>query len=212
MGRPEPPVRYDEIAPRAPDGPIDLSSLAPGGGPIELDIGFGRGRSLFERAEAAPEARIVGVELKAKWAWRVEQRRRRLGLDRVVVFAGDARDLLDRAGPDGSVARVFVHFPDPWWKKRHAKRRVLGPSFLDTLARLLEPGGALYVQTDVEARALLYRDLIAAHADFALDGGRGWVEANPFGARSNREARADEDGLPVYRLLAHRLPLGPPAP
>ena len=125
---------------------------------------------------------------------------------------GTPRDLLDRAGPDGSVARVFVHFPDPWWKKRHAKRRVLGPSFLDTLARLLEPGGALYVQTDVEARALLYRDLIAAHADFALDGGRGWVEANPFGARSNREARADEDGLPVYRLLAHRLPLGPPAP
>ena len=72
---------------------------------------------------------------------------------------------------------------------------------------------ALYAAiADVEARALLYRDLIAAHADFALDGGRGWVEANPFGARSNREARADEDGLPVYRLLAHRLPLGPPAP
>ena len=160
--------------------------------------------SLFERAAAAPEARLFGIEIKAKWATKVEERRQRLGLERVRVFCGDAREILGRAGPDGCVARVFVHFPDPWWKKKHQKRRVVGVALLDELARLLAPGGEVYVQTDVEDRAALYVETLAAHPAFELAGEGGYVSANPFGAMSNRERRAAEDGLPVYRVLARR--------
>lgn len=193
-----PPIRYEERAPAPPDGPVDLLALVEGDGPLELDVGFGRGRSFLERARARV-GRIVGIELKAKLAYEVEQRRAREGLVNARAFRADARELLERAGPDGCVTRVFVHFPDPWWKKRHAKRMVVTDAFLDTLARLIGVGGELYVATDVEERAAEYEARLAAHGAFDVRR----IDENPF-ARSNREVRADEDGLPVHRLLARR--------
>src|SRR5690606_3782509 len=163
-----PPIRYGEIAPRAPEGQIDLDALLPFSGPLELDVGFGRGRSLFERAAASPESRLLGIEIKSKWAFKVEEKRRRLGLDRVLVVAEDVRELLARSGPEGCVTRAFVHFPDPWWKNRHADRFVVAEPFLDRMAFLLRAGGELYVQTDVRDRAERYRDIIAAHPAFEL--------------------------------------------
>jgi tRNA (guanine-N7-)-methyltransferase len=200
-----PPIRYGPMAPRAPEGTIDLDALLPFEGPLELDVGFGRGRSVFERAAVAPESRIVGIEIKSKWAYKAEEKRQRRGLERVRIFTGDAREILPRCGPEGTVTRAFVHFPDPWWKTRHAERFVVAQPFLEAMAFLLCEGGELYVQTDVEDRARRYRDLIAAHPAFALATESGFVDENPFGARSNREVRAEEDGLPVFRVLARRL-------
>lgn len=199
-----PPIRYDELAPIPPEGKVDLRTLIPGEGPIELDIGIGRGRSLLERARAVPDARVLGIELKAKWAYKVEERRLREGLTNARVLRADVKELLARSGPDGCLARVFIHFPDPWWKKRHAKRRVLGPALLDELARLLASGGELFVQTDVEERAEELASLIGDHEAFEPAGETLAVSENPFGARSNREVRAEEDGLPIFRLLARR--------
>ncbi len=200
MSRPPtpPPIRYDDRAPAPPEGPIDLEALIEGDAPLELDVGFGRGRSFLERARAGV-SRVVGIELKAKLAYQVEARRVRQGLDNARAFRADAKEMLERSGPDGCVRRAFVHFPDPWWKKRHAKRMVVTDGFLDTLARLIGSGGELYVQTDVEDRALEYEALLEEHPDFAPRR----IEENPF-AKSNREVRADEDGLPVYRILATR--------
>lgn len=202
-----PPVRYGKLAPRVPDGDLNLPDLVPGvapEGPLELDIGFGRGASLFSRAEAAPGSRLIGIEIKSKWTFKVEERLRSRGLDRVRAYAGDARQILHRAGPDGCLDLVFLHFPDPWWKRRHSKRRVLSDELTDDLVRLLRPGGVLYVQTDVEDRGVMYRDLLRGHGAFDLEGEDGFVADNPYGARSNREVRADEDGLPVYRIVARR--------
>ncbi len=205
VGETQERVRYDLMAPRPADGPIDLEALFEGErGAIELDIGFGRGASVFERAAAAPGSRILGIEIKTKWVYKVDERRKRLGLNKIRVFAADVRTLLPRLGPDGSVARAFVHFPDPWWKKRHRHRLVVGSGVLEQLARLLAPGGDLYVQTDVEERALEYVAAIRDNPHFVLASEDGFVTSNPFGARSNRERRADDDGLPVYRILAHR--------
>jgi tRNA (guanine-N7-)-methyltransferase len=195
-----PPIRYELMARTVPEGNVDLGSLVPGTGPIEIEIGFGRGRFLLERARAAPESRIIGLEIKAKWAHLVELRRVREELLNAVAFRADARAVLPRCGPDGSVMRVFIHFPDPWWKKRHAKRRVLDDDVLHHVARLLVKGGELFVQTDVEDRAASMRAQIEAHGGFELV----HEAQNTYGARSNREVRADEDGLPVYRVLALR--------
>ncbi len=184
---------------------MDLQEAVPGTGPLELDVGFGRGRSLWERAAVAPEVRLLGLEVRPKWVVKVAERIDREGLQgRLTVWAADARELLLRAGPDGSLRRVFVHFPDPWWKKRHAKRRLLGPAFVAEVARLLEPGGELFVQTDVEDRALGYREVLRAERRLELLGEDGFLSRNPFGARSNREVRVEADGMPVWRLLARR--------
>ena len=195
---------YREHAPRAPEGRFSLEALLDGSGPIELDIGFGRGLSLFERATLAPDSRIIGIEVKTKLAYKTDQRLRKHDLRNVAILCGDAREILKRAEPSGSVRRVSLHFPDPWWKKRHDKRRVIGDALLTEVERLMKPGGELFIQTDVEHRAAQYVAQLRERSDFTLAPGGGYVDENPFGARSNREKRAIEDGLPVWRIVATR--------
>lgn len=196
-------------APRLPEGEhLDVRELVHGAW-VELEVGPGpKAGFLVERAAAAPEAALVGLEIRRKWASVGDARLAKLGhAARARVFCEDARVALRRLGPDASIARVFLHFPDPWWKKRHEKRLVMGDLFLDEVARLLTAGGHLYVQTDVEERAALYADVVALHRAFVPDGaapGSPIVDENPYGARSPREHRAIADGLPVFRLRWRR--------
>jgi tRNA (guanine-N7-)-methyltransferase len=197
-----------EDAPRLPETtPVDVRSLANGEW-LEIEIGPGRGWFLVERAEFEPRAALVGLEIRRKWAAVVDGRLQARGLSsRARVFAEDARSALRRLSPDGSVRRVFVHFPDPWWKKRHRKRLVVRDDFLGEVARLLVPGGELFLQTDVEDRARAYEDLVALDPRFRAAGddpGSAWLRENPYGARSPRERRAIEDGLPIHRLRYER--------
>jgi len=202
-----PPRDYGSIAPTIGEGRHDLTADTGEVSEIEMEIGFGRGMFLFQRAEAAPTHRVIGFEIKKKWAYLVAERLAARGLDNARAFGGDIREILPRLHPDGGVARVFMHFPDPWWKKRHAKRRLLGDELLGELARLLRPGGEFFIQTDVEERAQGFVEALAQHPAFELAEGGGYLEDNPYGAVSNRERRAIEDGLPIYRVLARRAPV-----
>jgi tRNA (guanine-N7-)-methyltransferase len=197
------PHRYRAIAPAAPEGQLDLPTLLPGVGEIEIELGFGHGLFVYERARARPDVRILGLEIKKKWAFLVAERCARHGLANVTVWATDARQVLPRVSP-ATVARVFMHFPDPWWKRRHEKRQLVGDALLDTLAEILVPGGEFFMQTDVASRAEQHLEAIAARGGFELSGRAGHLDANPYGARSNREARAAADGLPVYRTLVRK--------
>ncbi len=199
--------RYGRVAPRPlAEGAIDLREVIPVGPdgeetPFEIDIGFGRGLSVFNRAKVAPTGRLLGIEIKTKWAYKVEERRLRQGLERVRAWAGDAREILERCGPDAFVERFYVHFPDPWWKRRHQHRMVVADRLLTSVSRLLRDGGEIYVQTDVKARADEYAALLDEHPDF---GDVTWLEENVYGAISGREKLAIEDELPVHRMLAVR--------
>jgi tRNA (guanine-N7-)-methyltransferase len=120
------------------------------------------------------------------------------------VFAEDAKDALPRLSPDACLSVVYLHFPDPWWKKRHEKRLVLDLSVLDQVARLLVPTGEFFVQTDVAERADQYEGLLLADARFEPAGdqpGSARLADNPYEARSPRERRAITDGLPIHRML-----------
>jgi tRNA (guanine-N7-)-methyltransferase len=191
-------------APQLPEGDVVLVHSLVTGATIEIEVGPGRGGFMFERAAAAPEAGLIGLEVRRKWATIVDERLAKVGLRaRARVFAEDAKHALARLGPSGSVERVFLHFPDPWWKKRHQKRLVMGDTLLTEAARLLRPGGELYIQTDVEERATQYAEQVASSPDFAPAGdapGSPSMIENPYGARSPREHRAIKDGLPVFRL------------
>ena len=192
-------------APRLPEGEaIDFADVVRGKW-TELEIGPGpKAGFLSERAVAAPEAALVGLEIRRKWATVGDERLAKEGhAARARVFCEDARLALPRLGPSGSVARAFLHFPDPWWKKRHEKRLVMGDVFLNEVARLLATGGELYVQTDVEERADLYGAAVTSHGAFEAfgdDAGSPVMAENPYDARSPREHRAIADGLPVYRM------------
>jgi tRNA (guanine-N7-)-methyltransferase len=204
---PPPPTRrtYDE-APRLPEGDhVDLKSvfLAPVAR-IELEIGPGRGGFIIDRLAARADVGMVGLEIRRKWATIVDDRLARRGFTtRGRVFAEDARFALPRLGPDAILDAVFLHFPDPWWKKRHQKRLVLNRPLLDEVARLLRPAGELFLQTDVEERASLYEGEIGDHAAFEPSGdapGTPRVRDNPYDAQSHRERRAVADAIPIYRL------------
>ena len=202
-------------APRLPEGDaVDPRALVGAGtSPIELEIGPGRGWFLIERLEASPSSRLIGLEIRRKWATIVDRRLAARGYgDRARVFAADARDALARF-PRASVSIVFIHFPDPWWKKRHQKRLVVTSELVAEVARVLVPGGELFVQTDVEERAEAYALVIGSEPRLkpaAAAGPR--IAENPYGAKSPRERRAEADGLPIVRLRYERLPLDPLAP
>jgi len=195
--------------PEPPPGDVDVRKLV-SGSTYELEIGPGRGGFVFERLVAAPGVALVGLEVRRKWAAIVDARLAKQGLaGRARVFAEDAKQALSRLGPDEILRAVFVHFPDPWWKKRHNKRLLLDEALLLQLARLLAPGGELFVQTDVADRAREYEALIDAAPAFRPAGdapGSPRLGANPYGAQSPRERRAVADGLPVYRLRYARGP------
>jgi tRNA (guanine-N7-)-methyltransferase len=195
-------------APQLPEGArVEIASLVCGEW-VEVELGPGRGWFLLERAEVEPRAALMGLEVRRKWASIVDGRLSAKGLGaRARVFAEDARFALPRLGPDHSVRRFFVHFPDPWWKKRHAKRLLVQPGFLDQIARLLEPRGELFVQTDVEERAGGYEEIASLDDRFVADGdapGSPRLAENPYTARSSRERRAIADGLPIHRLRWRR--------
>jgi tRNA (guanine-N7-)-methyltransferase len=176
---------------------------------IELEIGPGsKAGFLVERACASPEAGLIGLEIRPKWAVVGDGLLAKVGhTSRARVFCEDARSAMPRLRPDGCVARIYLHFPDPWWKKRHAKRLVMGELFLVEVARLLVPGGELFVQTDIEERANHYARIVTAHEAFEPAGdvnGSPELIDNPYGARTPREHRAIADGLPIHRLRWRR--------
>lgn len=195
---------YDHC-PRFPEGEtVELSSVLPGEGPVMLEVGPGRGMFALQWCAANPGSRLLALEIRRKWATILDERLRAKGYANARCFAEDAGDVLPRIAPDGGVRWAAVHFPDPWWKKRHAKRLVVRDSFVDQLARLVAPGGMVFVQTDVEERGEQYRERFAGCPLFEEvsleDPGE-----SPFApARSNREARAIADGLPIYRLRFRR--------
>ena len=154
---------------------------------------------------------MIGLEIRLKWAAIVDGRLRKDGLGgRVRALNADAREELARLRPDASIAPFFLHFPDPWWKKRHEKRLVMGPALLDCLARLLVDGGELFVQTDVEERAA--RSTTSRSARTPRSSRRATRRARrasprtPTARASPREHHAIADGLPVSRLLYRRRP------
>lgn len=115
---------------------------------IWLEIGFGGAEHLIWQAEANPGVMLIGCEpfedgvIKALAA--IEDK----SLRNIRLHADDARPLL-RWLPEASVTRAFVLFPDPWPKRKHQKRRLISPSTLDLLARIIKPGGELRVATDI---------------------------------------------------------------
>lgn len=197
-------LRYARAA-QLPEGDrLELSSVLPGEGPVLLEIGSGRGAFALSYASILPTHRVLALEVRRKFASLLDDRLLRDFGGRARCFAEDARLALPRLGPEGSVHAVAVHFPDPWWKKKHQKRMVVAQELPAQCARLLAPGGLLLVQTDVEERAEQYRALletVPALRNTATEPS-GYTAESPFApSRSNREARALADGMPVFRLV-----------
>lgn len=128
---------------------IDWKPMSRPGG-IFVEIGFGNGEFLEYLGRAFPDTLIVGIEVSQWCAAKGARRVMAARLDNVRILHGDARFLLCRHFERESVSRVFMNYPCPWPKARHAGRRVTVPVFADLLNFLLEPEGTFELATDVD--------------------------------------------------------------
>ncbi|MFO0969642.1 MAG: tRNA (guanosine(46)-N7)-methyltransferase TrmB [Gemmataceae bacterium] len=129
--------------------PLDWPELFGRSRPVEIEIGFGKGLFLLNASEARPEHDFLGIEKERDYtlftATRLAKRERR----NVRVVCADARWFVAEWLADASVDHVHIYFPDPWWKKRHHKRRLFNEEFATRLTQLLKGGGRLHFATDV---------------------------------------------------------------
>ncbi len=174
--------------------------------PLHLDIGCARGRFLLALAQAEPQRNYLGVEIRRALVEAAEADRQALQLSQLhYLFCNANVSLQDWLGqlPAGLLERVTIQFPDPWFKKKHHKRRVLQPALLGALAAALLPGRELFVQSDVLAVIEPMVSLIDASGWFRrpLADARPWRASNPLAVPSERETHVLSRGLPVYRVL-----------
>jgi tRNA (guanine-N7-)-methyltransferase len=148
------------------ESPIDWTRLFGNDRPIELEVGSGKGLFLVNSAMANPAHNFLGIELSRKYATLCAERLSQREISNAKVWRGDARLVLTRHVPGVSLRAVHVYFPDPWWKKRHKKRRVFTDSLVTDVERTLEPRGQLRVASDVEEYFGLIQSLITAHPHF----------------------------------------------
>ena len=171
---------------------------------LELEIGSGHGGFALAFGARHPDRVLVAVEQRRKFAADLDGKARGRKLSNLVVLMGDARILAPRIFPEGSLAAIHVHFPDPWWKRRHARRRLVDEDLSTLMLRLLRRGGLLDFRTDVEeyARGAVVR---LEEAGFANESGPGRFADRPEGeVPSTREKRYLASGAPVWRLRLRR--------
>lgn len=118
--------------------------------PVTLEIGFGMGHSLVEMAETDPDRNFIGIEVHEPGVGACLMAAEEAGLSNLRVFHEDAVEVLKQCVPDNSLNCVQVFFPDPWHKKRHHKRRIIQPEFVELLVQKLESGGIIHLATDWE--------------------------------------------------------------
>ncbi len=118
--------------------------------PLEIEIGSGKGLFLQNAALAHPERNFLGVEVAFKYARFIAHRLAKREIQNAIAVHGDGLRLFRESIPADSLAAVHVYFPDPWWKARHHKRRVMTEAFLADVARTLAAGGRLHFWTDVK--------------------------------------------------------------
>ena len=179
--------------------PVDLAEVFVDPSlPLHLDIGCARGRFLLRMAEAEPAWNYLGVEIREPLVIEANGIAAEHGLKNLHYEFCNAMIWLGRLlaeVPVDVLQMVTIQFPDPWFKKKHAKRRMVNPELVDTVAEKLAVGGRIFMQTDIESLAEEIVDLFGENRflkQIAIDG-------NPFPVKTEREKAVEDKGLPVYR-------------
>ncbi len=174
-------------------GILDLPGIFGRDAPRVLEIGFGNGDALLAMAAAAPGTDFLGVEVHPPGVGHCLLGIERQGLGNVRVLMQDAIEVLEHRLPDASLAGVHLYFPDPWHKKRHHKRRIVQPAFVDLLTARVTLRGYFHVATDWPDYAEHIRAVMAQSP--AWDPCAGDVARRP---RTRFEARGERLGHPIW--------------
>lgn len=174
---------------------LEWPTLFGNANPVEIEVGFGKGMFLQSSAQARPNTNFLGIEIERTYVMLTAARLVKRSIANVRLVCTDARWLFKECVAAETVQAVHVYFPDPWWKQRHQKRKLLTPEFTEQCARVLTPGGVLHFVSDVEeyflqscaiieGQGLLKREAAAPAAEDFL---------------TNFERKYRLEGRPIYR-------------
>lgn len=169
--------------------------------PLMLEVGFNRGRFITELAERNPDKNVIGIEIRRRFGIRLAQMCGEAeGPKNLRVIWGDAKILMPKIFAPSSLSDMFVTFPDPWWKKRHAKRRLVDTHFAAEIAEKLESGGQIWVKSDVAMIAEEIKEALIARPE--LDSLVSFEQDDlPL---THRERSCIKHGLPIHRFRLTR--------
>jgi tRNA (guanine-N7-)-methyltransferase len=185
--------------------PLDWRDVFGNDHPVELEVGFGKGLFLLTSAQAHPEINFVGVEIVRKYQLFTATRLAKRRLRNVRVACVDVLQFLPRCVASASLQAVHVYFPDPWWKKRHHKRRVFTTEFVAECARVLRPGGHLHAATDVAEYAQVMSEVLAGQrALHPLSPPSENTPIHDLDYLTNFERRFRKQGKPIFRMRYER--------
>lgn len=188
------------------DAPIDLTAAFGRAAPVTLEIGFGNGESLIAVANAHPERNLLGIEVHPPGVGHLLLCCESSRASNVRVVCQDAVEVLQRRIPDASLDEVLLYFPDPWPKKRHHKRRIVQPPFVELVARKLRPGGVFRMATDWQPYAEHMLATASACTQFHNESQDGGYVARPSSRPVTRfERRGERLGHGVWDLAFTRV-------
>ena len=192
-------IRY-----QTPINPIDWERIyLDTNQPILLDIGCARGQFLIEMAQIEPNCNFLGLEIREPLVETANKTRSELGLTNLHYIFCNANNSLKpllSSLPKGILQQVTIQFPDPWFKNRHGKRRVVQPQLVAELAEYLAPGGTVFLQSDVKFVAIEMCDRFEENSAFQRDS-KEWLASNPLPVGTERELFTLEKSEPVYRTV-----------
>lgn len=181
--------------------------VLPAGREVEVEIGCAEAWFLFDRGAQDAERLEIGLEIRPELIEPVNRRARVERPNVRAVFAHATLDLTRLFAP-GRVARLFVNFPDPWFKRKHHKRRLVDDELVVAMHTVLRPGGELFFQSDIFDTSLDALAEIEERPDLFTNAAGPWSfwkGGNPYGALSRRDMQCQTEGVPIWRILYRRV-------
>ena len=181
--------------------PLEIDKIFPDPSlPLHLDIGSARGRFLLKMAEIKKDWNFLGVEIReplVEEANRIAGEQNLKNLHYEFCNAMVALGKLTEKFPENLLQAVTIQFPDPWFKKKHAKRRMVNAELVETVVKHLADSGNIFVQTDIEFLAKEIFELFREHKQLR----EVKIFENPFPVKTERELAVEEKGLKIYRRI-----------
>ena len=172
--------------------------------PLHLDLGCGRGKFLLKMAPLYPQRNFLGIEIRQPLVREANSQRdffELTNLDFLFCNINISLDCLLKSLPTQTLDLVTIQFPDPWFKRRHSKRRLVQPELVATLAQYLSDGGRVFLQSDLELIAQEMENYFQEYPGFKKQHQENWLANNPLAVPTEREIATLARGNPVYRTL-----------
>ena len=173
--------------------------------PIHIDIGSAKGEFLIELATKYPDWNFVGLEIREPLVSLCEKKRKKLELNNLKFLFCNVNVSLDEWLSDldyGQLKRVSIQFPDPWFKRKHFKRRVLKANLLNSIAKCMSEDGEIFIQSDIFKLIEYMTNIIDKNRYFNRKylGDLTFID-NPYNAKTDRELFSIKKNLPIYRVI-----------